>query len=234
LKPGRAPAQRVETMAPEGFAIRAAVFTAAEMTTFSACIAGLELARSRAGVRHLLRFDAVARLAHDPRLLELAAEWLGRSAIPFKATLFDKSADANWLVAWHQDTALPIESRAELAGWGPWSEKHGITHAHAPAPVLEKIVALRIHLDDSHAENGPLRVLPGTHQLGVLSDTEVMEQARRIEPAECLALAGDVLAMRPLIIHASSKVRVDAPRRVLHIEYAGSLNLENGLKLRPA
>jgi ectoine hydroxylase-related dioxygenase (phytanoyl-CoA dioxygenase family) len=137
-------------------------------------------------------------------------------------------------VAWHQDTALPIESRVELAGWGPWSDKYGITYAHAPAQVLARIVALRVHLDDSHAENGPLRVLPGTHQLGVLSDTEVSEQARRIEPVECLALAGDVLAMRPLIIHASSKVRGDAPRRVLHIEYAGSLDLGNGLELCPA
>jgi ectoine hydroxylase-related dioxygenase (phytanoyl-CoA dioxygenase family) len=221
-------------MASEGFAIRAAAFSASELATFTARIAGLDMARSRAGIRHLLRFDEFARLAHDPRLLGFAAEWLGAPAIPFKATLFDKSADANWLVAWHQDTALPIESRAQVAGWGPWSEKHGITYAHAPAQALEKIVAIRIHLDDSGAENGPLRVLSGTHQLGVLNDAEISEYATRMAPTECVALAGDLMAMRPLIIHASSKVQSDTRRRVLHIEYAGSLQLGNGLRLRPA
>ena len=32
---------------------------------------------------------------------------------------------------------------------------------------------MRLHLDDSLADNGPLRVLPGTHRLGRLSDVEI-------------------------------------------------------------
>jgi hypothetical protein len=40
--------------------------------------------------------------------------------------------------------------------------------------------------------------------------------------------------MRPLLIHASSKARVDEPRRVLHIEYADSLDLGNGIRLAMA
>ena len=42
---------------------------------------------------------------------------------------------------------------------------------------------------------------------------------------------GGVLAMRPLIVHASSKSRVEKSRRVLHIEYAASPALSNGLEL---
>jgi hypothetical protein len=37
--------------------------------------------------------------------------------------------------------------------------------------------------------------------------------------------------MRPLLVHSSSKVEVDAARRVLHIEYAASLDLRPGLRL---
>jgi hypothetical protein len=37
--------------------------------------------------------------------------------------------------------------------------------------------------------------------------------------------------MRPLLIHASSKVLSDEPRRVLHIEYADSLDLADGIRL---
>ena len=172
--------------------------------------------------------------AHDSRLIEIASGWLGALATPFKATLFDKSTDANWLVAWHQDTALPMMSRQDAHGWGPWSEKDGITYAHAPASVLSRIIALRVHLDDSNAANGPLRVLPATHEQGVLTDAQVHELSKQISPVECHAPAGGVIAMRPLIIHASSKITTAAPRRVLHIEYAESLDPEPGMKLRVA
>jgi hypothetical protein len=42
---------------------------------------------------------------------------------------------------------------------------------------------------------------------------------------------GGVLAMRPLLIHSSSKARTPDPRRVLHIEYAESLDLAPGILL---
>ena len=37
--------------------------------------------------------------------------------MPFRATLFDKSPQANWLVVWHQDTALPLRRRLDISGW---------------------------------------------------------------------------------------------------------------------
>jgi len=167
-------------------------------------------------------------------LSEIASWWLGAAAVPFKATLFDKNPEANWLVAWHQDTALPMCERREAAEWGPWSEKHGVTYAHAPRRVLERIIALRLHLDDSTADNGPLRVLPGTHTLGVLSDAQVHELSLRVQPVACMVAAGGLVVMRPLIVHASSKLNDGAPRRVLHLEYATTLDVEPGFKLRVA
>lgn len=176
----------------------------------------------------------IATLAADARLLRIAGEWLGGIATPFRATLFDKSPDANWLVAWHQDTALPLLSRAENPGWGPWSEKHGVIYAQAPASALELVIALRLHLDDSGEDNGPLRVLPGTHSLGLLTDAQAHDCAQRIAPVTCCVGAGGVVAMRPLILHASSKVTTARPRRVLHLEYVSSLRQQNGLMLRVA
>jgi hypothetical protein len=40
--------------------------------------------------------------------------------------------------------------------------------------------------------------------------------------------------MKPLLVHASSKSVVAAPRRVLHIEYASDFNLGGGLELAMA
>lgn len=155
--------------------------------------------RSRAGVRHALGHDAVAALARSPQLLGMAARVLGGSAFPFHATLFDKSPQANWLVAWHQDTALPLRNRQDTPGWGPWSVKDGVIYAHAPALVLSRVLALRVHLDDSTEQNGPLRVLPRTHALDVLSDGAIHQLAAEVPPIACPVSRGGVLAMRPLL-----------------------------------
>ena len=187
--------------------------------------------RSRAGVRHLMANPVVAALANDDRLTILARQWLGRAAIPFRAILFEKSGTTNWLIPWQQDTALPLAERFDLSGWGPWSEKAGATYAHAPAWALSRVIALRVHLDASSADNGPLRVIPGSHTAGVLNDQSVMEFVSAHDHVECCVPKGGVLAMRPLLIHASSKTQSEKSRRVLHIEYSDSLDLCDGVRL---
>src|SRR5277367_7000608 len=217
-----------------GFATLPEVLTRSEIERLDESLTRNPLPRSRAGMRHALRHPAVLAIARDPRLQVIAREVLGCEPFPFRATLFDKSPVSNWLVVWHQDTALPLHERREVPGWGPWSIKDGVNYAHAPASALEQVLALRVHLDDSVAENGPLRVLPGTHTLGVLSDQALHDLSTQIAAVECLVRRGGVLAMRPLVVHASSKSQSSAPRRVLHIEYATSAVIADGLKLATA
>jgi hypothetical protein len=220
-----------QSLAERGFAIVPGLVSQPEIACLLDQIARNPLPRSRAGLRHALRHRAIADFVRDPRLVSLAGETLRNDAVPFRATLFDKSPTSNWLVVWHQDRALPIRERRDVAGWGPWSIKDGITYSHAPASALENVVALRVHLDDSIAENGPLRVLPGTHAKGVLEDDAIHQLALKVAPVDCLVPRGGVIAMKPLIVHASSKSRSPRPRRVLHIEYASSLDLPDGLEL---
>jgi ectoine hydroxylase-related dioxygenase (phytanoyl-CoA dioxygenase family) len=217
-----------------GFAILHGVLLPQDAETLIGDLAQSALRRSKAGVRHALGHPAVAALASDVRFLSIAQEVLGRDAMPFRATLFDKSAEANWLVVWHQDTALPLRERRDTPGWGPWSVKDGVVYAHAPARALCRVLALRVHLDESDAHNGPLRVLPGTHTQGVLSDDDIEGLAAKTAPIDCLVPQGGVLAMRPLLIHASSKSQSEAPRRVLHIEYAASNMVDAQLELAVA
>ena len=218
----------------DGYAIETQVFGKTEIAQLIAQIGSAGLPRSRAGIRHAMKHPVVAGFARDSRLLQLAQQVLGPAAFPFRATLFDKSSTANWLVVWHQDTALPLRERRETPGWGPWSVKDGVIYAHAPASALEEVLALRVHLDDSTLQNGPLRVLPSTHTIGVLSDGELQELSKRATAVDCLVPRGGVLAMRPLIVHASSKSQSEAPRRVLHIEHPALLNLGDGLQLAVA
>jgi ectoine hydroxylase-related dioxygenase (phytanoyl-CoA dioxygenase family) len=204
----------------QGYAIVPNVVTPEEAQELARHLEGSALPRSRAGIRHLLSHPAVMKVANDLRMLGVAQSILGDKAFPFKATLFDKSPDTNWLITWHQDTALPLREKHEISGWGPWSIKEGVAYAHAPAAALEKVIALRLHLDDSTNHNGPLRVVPCTHRKGVLSDQEVEIIVSNATPINCLVSKGGVIVMRPLIIHASSKSHSDISRRVLHLEYA--------------
>ncbi len=213
----------------QGFRIVNAVLALSETADLLRVLEASQLTRSRAGARHLMKHPAVSDVANDPRLVLIARGFLGSSAVPFRATLFDKSSARNWLVPWHQDTALPLLERRDAPGWGPWSTKAGISYAHAPATALSRVVALRLHFDDSLEDNGPLRVLPETHALGVLSEADTERLVREIPPVDCLVPSGGIVAMRPLIVHASSKAEADHPRRVLHIEYVDSLEVDDGL-----
>jgi ectoine hydroxylase-related dioxygenase (phytanoyl-CoA dioxygenase family) len=214
-----------------GFAIIPNVFTRNDIAALLKDLNEHKGFRSRAGLRHALAIPTVAALARDRRLLSLAQKILGTKAFPYQATLFEKSPSANWLVAWHQDRALPLREKRDTPGWGPWSLKQGIIYCLAPARALCKILALRVHLDDSTKQNGPLRVLPGTHMRGVLTGGGIRRLVKEIDSVECLVSQGGVLAIRPLLIHSSAKSRSEQNRRVLHIEYAASDLFTNKLRL---
>lgn len=214
-----------------GFAIEETLLSATECDTLLQTLCETSVPRSRAGARHLMASPAVAALAGDPRLVAIAREKLGPNATPFRATLFEKSSQTNWLIPWHQDTALPLTSAFDAPQWSAWSEKGGTVYAHAPAWALSRVIALRVHLDASTADNGPLRVIPYSHGSGVLTDSALLDHVRHHHHVACLVPRGGVLAMRPLLIHSSSKARNTEPRRVLHIEYSESLDLSPGIRL---
>jgi len=220
-----------EAVEEQGLAIVPSVLSTRELIPILVSLADLEPPRGKAGMRHVLNHPTVKVVAQNPRLLEMAQAVLGSAAFPFRATLFDKTPDGNRLLGWHQDVALPLQSKIESPGWEAWSEEDGVLYANAPASALEQVLALRLHLDDINEDGGPLRVLAGTHGLGILKDEEIERHATYEQPVECLGARGAVVAMRPLVIHALSKSRSQAPRRVLHIEYAASRDLENGLRL---
>ncbi|MBB5032560.1 phytanoyl-CoA dioxygenase family protein [Prosthecobacter vanneervenii] len=173
-----------------------------------------------AGSRGMLHIPVVADLAQNI-LAGLVRPHLPSDPVPVRGIYFDKRPETNWLVAWHQDLTLALRAPVESPGFGPWSVKDGVPHVQPPVPLLEQMLAVRLHLDDANAENGALRVLPGTHRLGRLS-AESIQQCRETHcEVLCEARAGDVLLMRPLLLHASSRSTSTSRRRVLHVEFAG-------------
>jgi ectoine hydroxylase-related dioxygenase (phytanoyl-CoA dioxygenase family) len=145
---------------------------------------------------------------------------IGPGAFPVRALFFDKLPRANWSVPWHQDFTIAVAERVEVPDFAGWSVKEGVIHVQAPAGILEKMVTLRLHLDDCDEENGALRVIRGSHRHGKLADADVERWKETGEVVTCAVPKGGVLLMRPLLLHASSPAKRPCHRRVLHLEYA--------------
>jgi len=125
--------------------------------------------RNQAGVRNALqRWSGVRKVATRSAIFEHVVAILGLHCFAVRAIFFDKTPGANWKVGWHQDLAIAVQSRHDVTGFGPWSIKAGVPHVRPPAAVLAAMLSARLHLDDCGPSNGPVRVVPGTHTLGVL------------------------------------------------------------------
>jgi hypothetical protein len=173
------------------------------------------------GIRNLAGMaPPVARLAESREIAEILESLGASGAFLVRSIFFDKQPGANWKVQWHQDLTIAVLEKKPIAGFGPWSQKEGIQHVQPPAEILGRMVTLRLHLDDCDADNGALKVLPGSHRHGVLSAERIKRWRSDYAEIVCEVARGGVLAMRPLLLHASSQAARPAHRRVIHLEFA--------------
>ena len=208
-----------QSIATNGWAVTEPVVDAPTIAELRECVAPLAQA-GRGGARNLLDEPRIAALAAAPALRKLATAVLGDSCFAVRALFFDKTPDANWKVVWHQDLTIATQQCGDVGGYGPWTEKAGVPHVQPPTEILEHMLSVRLHLDPCTADNGPVRVISGTHRLGRLG-AEAIDRIRAEQTQSvCLAAEGAVLAFRPLLLHASGPAAQPAHRRIIHIEYA--------------
>lgn len=166
------------------------------------------------------KFPTINKLAHSEQLMKLASNYLPKPANLVRAILFEKTGSNNWFVTWHQDKTVAVSSKFSKDGWGPWSIKDGVNHVQPPVEVLNQMVTLRVHLDDTNQNNGCLKILPKSHLLGLLNSNEIREYTNEQTVITCEATARSILVMRPHILHASSKGTQPSRRRIIHLEYS--------------
>jgi ectoine hydroxylase-related dioxygenase (phytanoyl-CoA dioxygenase family) len=204
----------------DGFYIVPGVFSLEETTEL---IGLLPTLGDRAGTRSLLDHRVGQICANDSRVRNLVELALGSDAQAVRGILFDKTPQTNWTLGWHQDTKIAVGEQKDAPGYSAWSVKEGVIHCQPPVDVLEQCVAVRIHLDDCDEVNGPLQVIPGSHRSGISNVTDFAEAT------SLTCRAGDVILMKPLTWHASSKSEAPRHGRVIHIEFSAAA-LQGGLR----
>ncbi|TWT39459.1 phytanoyl-CoA dioxygenase family protein [Blastopirellula retiformator] len=220
----------------DGFVLLPSPFDLAELDQITADLTAAieasqrdgESIRTRAGAAYAARnvlsvYPDVAHVWRKPALVDMLLEVLGRDCGLVRVLYFDKPPEKTWSLPWHKDLTIAVREHV-----GPSQQyakptfKAGVPHVEAPLELLEQMLTLRIHLDDVDAENGALQVLPGSHKTGkaAASGTPHLIGCHR----------GDVLAMRPLLSHASgeSTPGSNRHRRILHLEFAAVPTLAEG------
>lgn len=213
----------------EGFAIVPGVLNDAECDRLSLLVRSC----GDPGSRRLLGEEWCADLAKTVRSHPEVVALIPTDYVAVQCTYFEKSVSTNWLVAVHQDLSIPVESRVDHPDLSGWSEKEGTLYVQPPVGLLQQLVAIRINLDTCGEDDGPLRVVPGSHLLGRVSlEAAPSIRADRGEVV-CPTPRGSAMAMRPLLLHASSKARGASKRRVLHFLF-GPRSLPYGLRWQDA
>ncbi len=214
------------TLANDGYEIHRRILSDAEIADLRREADRVAGAAGCACVRHLRRrsecFDA---LSGSDALLSLIPAGLR----PVRSILFDKTESENWPVLWHQDLTIAVVREKQVPGYGPWSHKDGSPHVQPPVSLLENMVTIRLHLDDTPASNGALRVIPGSHRDGRI-DTDALRSFDKERAVTCECSFGDALLMSPLILHSSRRSELPARRRVIHFEYARDEDLDSRLE----
>ncbi len=204
-----------------------AIFSSLEIAAITSCMdahastqptSSTELHAIR---RVLEEIPALSPLIFTPNLLEVIAAFAEPQSFLTKSIYFDKPPGSNWFVAWHQDISISVAARHDSPGYSQWTHKQGIVGVVPPLDILQNTLTLRIHLDDTDASNGALRVVEGSHLEGIIrKEAQPWAAAREVT---CAVPAGGVMLMRPLTLHASRRAQTGGRRRVIHLEFC---NLE--------
>jgi hypothetical protein len=180
--------------------------------------------------------SASTRLGRVPGLapllapaLAIAHRLLGPGTRPVRAIFFDKNAERNWSLGWHQDRTIAVRARREVPGFTAWTVKSGIDHVVPPFDYLERMLTLRIHLDETGHDNAPLLVAPGSHRLGRIAEADIAAAVARLGTKPCIAAAGDLWAYGAPILHASERARRPSRRRVVQL-FCSADGLPGGLE----
>ncbi len=206
----------------DGFEIHRSVLSDAQISEFRAEVDLIAHVAGSACVRNLReRSSLLEALSYADALVSL----LPSGMRPVRSLLFDKTKSENWPVMWHQDLTIAVAEKLSVPGYGPWSCKEGLPHVQPPVSLLEHMVTIRLHLDETAEANGALRVIPGSHRFGIISP-ERLNAYDKGNFVSCECRPGDALLMSPLILHSSCRSADPDRRRVIHFEFAREGDLD--------
>ena len=210
----------------QGFYVVNNVYDKAEVDTISNFISNLDTTNpifrktdDLFAIRQFIKeFPEIKKLLFNERFKEIIKNIGGEDYFIVKSIYFDKPEKSNWFVSYHQDLTISVDKKIEYENFSNWTNKHNQFAVQPPKEILENIVTVRIHLDNTNEDNGALKVLKKSH-LKSICRIDSLEFEKETE-VFCNVDSGGIMLMKPLLFHASNKTTNDKNRRVIHIEFS--------------
>jgi hypothetical protein len=217
-----------EKILTDGFAVLNNIFSDEEVDNLFQAISKIDTSRQTVrktsdlfAIRQFLKeVPPATEIIFNDRFTTLIAEIFGDNFFVVKSIYFDKPADSNWFVAYHQDLTISVDKKLNVEGFGSWTTKHNQYAVQPPLDILQDNFTIRIHLDDTNEENGALKVIPGSHLKGIYRP-ETIDWSVETESI-CRVNKGGIMLMKPLLLHSSNRTTNNNKRRVIHIEFSRS------------
>lgn len=215
-----------EQLVSDGFTIIEDIYIDAEIDAFIYAIESVNgsnptfrKSNDLFAIRQFLKeVPEIEQLIFTEKLKAVINTLFGDEYFVVKSIYFDKPEQSNWFVAYHQDLTISVDKKVDLSGYSSWTSKHNQFPVQPPIEVLEDNFTIRIHLDDTDANNGALKVIPGSHLKKIHRSENIDWQTEK--ETFCCIKHGGIMIMRPLLMHASERTTNNERRRVIHIEFS--------------
>ncbi len=147
----------------------------------------------------------------------MISENFGNDYFLVKSIYFDKPPASNWFVSYHQDLSIAVNKKEPVSGFTNWTIKKHQFGVQPPLNILENLFTIRIHLDKTDENNGALKVIPKSHTKGIYRPETIDWNIEK--EVICDVPKGGLMAMKPLLLHSSSRTTNHQRRRVIHLEF---------------
>lgn len=211
----------------KGFAINQHIYTQREVNRIGKILAEHDVENIIAIRQLLKKLPDLKEIIFNSNLLKILKA-IHPDLFLVKALYFNKPPQSNWYVTWHQDMIINVVKKVPTEGYTSWTKKEDVIGVRPPKDILDNLITVRIHLDDTNDKNGALSVIPGSHR-AIHQENEAKIITSGTLPYSCQVDKGGVQLMKPLLLHASSKSVSNKRRRVIHLEFSAD-NLADGLE----
>jgi ectoine hydroxylase-related dioxygenase (phytanoyl-CoA dioxygenase family) len=170
-------------------------------------------------IRQFLKeVPGVLNIIFNDNLKAILKEVLGDTYFVVKSIYFDKPQTSNWYVSYHQDLTIAVDKKLKLEGFEFWTSKQNQFAVQPPLAILQSVVTVRIHLDETDENNGALKVIPKSHLKGIYRHETINWTIEN--EVTCNVSTGGIMLMKPLLLHSSGRTTNNKQRRVIHIEFS--------------
>lgn len=209
----------------DGYSVVSSLFSEEEISEILNCIENTEQTgnafmqtRDLFAIRQLIKnVPQLSELLFTESMTRLIYDLFESTYFLTKAIYFDKPSESNWFVAYHQDLSISVNQKVNVPNYSNWTFKKGQYGVQPPLKILQDTITLRVHLDNTDRDNGALKIIPKSHQKGIIRKDSKNWNTK--DEVVCEAAKGSVMLMKPLTLHASNRTTNGKKRRVIHLEF---------------